>query len=367
MFSAYLKVAAVAIAFFLLGDNPLRGETPTEPVSSQLVDDQTSEQSIQKALDDLRISANEFNQQLTRLEALWQRSQASPSVPPTSTHAEVWAMDSNGQNARRVADAPGFPIINSPEISPDGRVVAVDGWRANESFMAARLLVIDIESGDVDDLGVGAMPNWSPDGSWIAFCKYSNQPGVYVRSLDGQTERHIDPLGWGIQWSPDGWKVAYTRGDRFVVHDFVSARSREIVPVEWDYTRIYWNPTWSPDSKEVCFKARHKQGHDEFAIVSVGSDAATIRRRISADGFNEDIAWHPDGTRILIPKAAADGVPGQIYAYDPNKADALSPLVGQPKDRHNGGMCWSRDGKTLFFISRKVNEAEPVAASNDTP
>jgi Tol biopolymer transport system component len=262
-------------------------------------------------------------------------------------------MDSNGRNARTLAYAPGYHIINSPEISPDGRFVAVDGWRAKESLTAARLLVIDIKSGDVDNLGAGAMPNWSPDGKWMAFCKYFNERGVFVRSLDGKTERHIDPRGWGIQWSPDGWKVAYARGNRFVVHNFVSGLSREIVPPGWDYTRIYWNPTWSPDSTEICFKARHKQGHDEFAIVSVESDVPTVRRRISADGFNEDIAWHPDGTRILIPQAPVDGVHGQIYEFDPAKDDEPSRLAGQPKDRHNAGMCWSRDGKTLFFISRK--------------
>jgi TolB protein len=277
--------------------------------------------------------------------------QVPSNASPADAHSEVWSMDSDGQNARKVAHVPGYPIINSPEVSPNGRFVAVDGWRAAESLTAAQLLVVDIESGNVDDLGAGAMPNWSPDGNWIAFCKYSNKPGVFVRSLDGKMERHIDPSGWGIQWSPDGWKVAYSRGSRFVVHDFVSAHSREIVPTGWDYSQIYWNPTWSPDSKEICFKARHEQGHTEFAIVSVVKDVSTVRRRISADGFDEDIAWHPDGTRILIPKAAANGVPGQIYEFDPRKADEPSPLLGQPKDRHNSGMCWSRDGKTLFFLS----------------
>jgi beta-lactamase regulating signal transducer with metallopeptidase domain/Tol biopolymer transport system component len=277
----------------------------------------------------------------------------APSIPsPTEPHSEVWSMGSNGQNARRLAYAPGYHIINSPEISPDGRFVAADGWSAGESLTSARLLVIDIKSGEVDNLGAGAMPNWSPDGKWLAFCKYHNERGVFVRSLDGETERHIDPAGWGIQWSPDGWKVAYSRGGRLIVHDLVSARGREIAPSDWDYKRVYWNPTWSPDSKEICFKASHQQGHSEFAIVNVEDDVPTIRRRINADGFNEDIAWHPDGTRILIPKAAANGVPCQIYEFGPDDADEPAPLVGQPQDRHNSGMCWSRDGKTLFFISR---------------
>ncbi len=265
-------------------------------------------------------------------------------------------MDSDGHNARRVAHAPDFPIINSPEVSPDGKFVAVDGWNATEDLTAARLLLIDLQNGKVENLGVGAMPNWSPGGDWIAFCKYYNKRGVHIRSRDGWIERHIDPDGWGIQWSPDGWKVAYARGANLVIHNFVSAQSREVVPAEWDYTRIYWNLTWSPDSKEVCFKARHSEGHDEFVIMSVDSKVPSIRRRISAAGFQEDIAWHPDGTRILIPKAAADGVPGQIYSYDPSGTDEPSPLAGQPTDRHNSGMCWSRDGKTLYFISRSADE-----------
>jgi TolB protein len=322
MSTIHVKLVAIVIAFFVLGDNPLQGQTPAEPASLQLGDD-----------------------------------------PPVSTHAEIWAMDSDGQNARRIADAPGFPFINSPEISPDGRFVAVDGWRANEDLTAARLLLIDIENGDVEDLGVGAMPSWSPSGDWIAFCKYASKRGVYVRAVDGTIEQHIDDSGWGIQWSPDSWKVTYARGNRLVIHNFVSTHSREVVPADWDYTRVYWNPGWSPDSKEVCFKARHQQGHDEFVIMSVETDVPTIRHRIRADGFNEDIAWHPDGSRILIPKAAAKGVPGQIYAYDPDTADEPTPLAGQPTDRHNSGMCWTRDGKTLYFISRYAKVAKPVASS----
>jgi Tol biopolymer transport system component len=345
MCTANLRVALLVTACLLLLDNPLHGDTPKELTSPRLNLQQASAQDIQQAINDLRESVNSINQRLRQLEELWQRSQEK------SKHFEVWAMDSNGQNARRIAYAPGYHIINSPEVSPDGRFVAVDGWKAGESLTAARLLVIDIESGDVQDLGAGAMPNWSPDGDWIAYCKYSNEPGVFVRSLDGKTVRHIDPRGWGIQWSPDGWRVAYSKGNRFVVHNLITALSREIVSDEWDYTRIYWNPTWSPDSKEICFKATHKQGHSEFAIVSVGKRDATVRRRISAKGFNEDIAWHPDGTRILIPKAPVDGVRGQIYEFDPAKDDEPTPLAGQPKDRHNSGMCWSRDGKTLYFIS----------------
>ena len=146
-------------------------------------------------------------------------------------------------------------------------------------------------------------------------------------------------------------KAAYSRRGKLVVHNFVSDTERVVEPADWDYTYIYWNPTWSPDSKQICFKAKHNDGHSEFGIVSVASNMATVRRRIDANDFNEDIAWHPNGSRILIPRKPIDGEYAQICEFDPDKTAKPIPVEGQPKDRHQGGMCWTRDGKTLFFIS----------------
>ena len=338
------RFTCCGIVAALLFGTPLYGQAPIgHAKSAESVDPQR--QQIQQTIRELRKTVAGLNEQLQRLESLLKNSR------PPSRLLEVWAMDSDGGKARRVASIPNFPIINSPEVSPDGRFIAVDGWKVNETLTAARLLVIDLNNGDVGDLGPGAMPNWSPDGKWLAFCKYSDERGVYIRTLDGETVRHIDRQGWGIQWSPDGLKLAYARGNKFVVHNLVSDSSREIAPADWNYTQIYWNPTWSPDSKEICFKARNEKSDTEFAIVNVAADVPTVRRRISAKGFLEDIAWHPDGTRILIPKAPSTGVNGQIYEFDPTKDDAPHPLAGQPTDRNNAGICWSRDGKTLFFIS----------------
>jgi hypothetical protein len=47
------------------------------------------------------------------------------------------------------------------------------------------------------------------------------------------------------------------------------------------------------------------------------------------------------------------GQPAQIFEFDPDGDKPPVPVVGQPADRHNAGNCWSRDGKTLFFVSWK--------------
>lgn len=43
----------------------------------------------------------------------------------------------------------------------------------------------------------------------------------------------------------------------------------------------------------------------------------------------------------------------QTYEFDPDGEDPPKPLAGQPTDRHNSGMSWSKDGKMLVFESCK--------------
>jgi TolB protein len=201
---------------------------------------------------------------------------------PAVKYCEIWAMEADGRNARKVAHVPDYPFINSPEISPDGTRVAVDGWKAGEKNNDAVILIVDIKTGDVENAGKGCMPTWAPNGKSIALCKYGADQGVYIRSLDGKTEVRIDPHGWGIQWSPDGLKLAYTKRGQFIIYTSANDTWDIIEPKGWNYGFIYWNPTWSPDSSKLCFKATGANGISEFAIVNIEGGEPEVQSRISA-------------------------------------------------------------------------------------
>jgi hypothetical protein len=47
----------------------------------------------------------------------------------------------------------------------------------------------------------------------------------------------------------------------------------------------------------------------------------------------------------VIPKA------GQLYEFNPDSDDPPKLIPGLPADRTNAGMCWSRDGEILVFMS----------------
>ena len=266
---------------------------------------------------------------------------------------EIYAMEADGTNVRSVVTIPDYPIINSPEISPDGKWIGVDGWKGNQTLTDAHLLFISLEQDGGRDLGLGAMPTWSADSKWIAYSKYGE--GVFIRKFDEVEERLIDRSGWSIQWSPDGQKAAYSRGGNLVVYDIATDTKRLIFPDGSEpYSYIKHNTTWSPDSKQICFMGVSRNDRvEQIATVSVEGDDPKLRVCCRADDFYPDIAWQPGASRIVVPGKPKDGLNAQIHEFDPLKDEPPKRLAGQPTDRHNGGLCWSRDGKTLYFVSYK--------------
>ena len=286
---------------------------------------------------------------------------ASRGADQPAKSTAILALDVEAGTVRELASFPDYPIINSPEISADGRRVAVDGWKADESLQDAHVLIVNIDGTGFQDLGPGAMPTFSPGGHRVVISRYSNERGVWVLNLNGAEPILIEPEGWSGRWSPDGRQLAWTTrrggGATIEIVDIIEGLRHTVF--EGDertrYSSVLHNFCWSPDSTAICFKGLLPNGGQEIAIVDARGSSHGFRVRLSGDTaaeFNPDIAWHPDGSRIAVPKRSAAGARGQIYVFDPRDDEPPARLDGQPADRANSGMCWSPDGKTLIFLSR---------------
>jgi Tol biopolymer transport system component len=261
---------------------------------------------------------------------------------------KVYATRADGTPAWELATLKDYPYAYSPELSPDGTRVALDGWKEGQNGTDAHILVVNLNDGSVADLGRGAMPSWSADGTWLAYSNYAPNHGVYIRQVQGGMEELIEAGGWGIQWSPDGKQLAYARGGNLVVYDLATKTKLALrLHDEAMYRQIYWNCGWSADSSRICFKGqRRSTNQDELAVVTM-LHGQLIQWKVCCDAEDvaEDVAWHPDGTRIVIPKA------GQLYEFNPDTDDPPKLIPGLPAGRTNAGMCWSRDGEILVFMS----------------
>lgn len=123
---------------------------------------------------------------------------------------ELWLMDRDGINPRRIPNATGW----DPTWSPDGRTILF----ASDREGAVQLFTIRADGSALKRISglpaIRGRSDWSPDGQFIV--TYSGEPwkrDVYIMNADGSNARMLSPTGGNSQgpsFSPDGQWVAFT-------------------------------------------------------------------------------------------------------------------------------------------------------------
>ena len=183
-------------------------------------------------------------------------------------------------------------------------------------------------------------PDWSPDGSRVAFTRCPLAPGpcnVYQLRPDGTGLKRLGPAGddrGSAVWAPDGRHLAYARGWGGVQNDQIKfsdlylmtptgsgAHRLTTVTANAPFSAAVGHPAWSPDGKQLVFEVAHSatatpaHAHALFVVNADGSGLHQITRwGLNAGGR---LDWSPDGTRILF-RAPAKTDRGNLYTTAPD-------------------------------------------------
>ena len=115
--------------------------------------------------------------------------------------------------------------VSDPQISPDGKSVAVVISKANldENRYEPDIVLVDIASGSQKKLVTGMLgvtsPRWSPDGQQIAFMASTGTPPtlqIWVVAASGGKPKSLTAAPRGVQqfvWSPDSKTFAFAAQD----------------------------------------------------------------------------------------------------------------------------------------------------------
>ncbi len=211
----------------------------------------------------------------------------------------------------------------------------------------------------------GPPPGLSPDGKWQAFVKENNiwvrpaktSDGAYQLSTDGKPGDSYDL--WGLQWSPDGKKIAAMRteaGQEHKIYMVESSPKDQVQPKlhSYDYTKpgdklpfprpqlfdvatkkqtsvnldLCPNPydlgniRWASDSSRFTFDY-NQRGHQVFRVVSVdgttGAAKAIIDEQSAANSFidysQKTTCEYLDKTNEVIWASERDGW-NHLYLVD---------------------------------------------------
>ena len=218
------------------------------------------------------------------------------------------------------------------------------------------VFVTDADGGDWLSLtggrGPAWDPAWSPDGSRVVFASNldtgpSGAGDLYVAAPDGSSLRRLtsDAAVTGPhsvpQWSPDGSTIAYLAGGLtglWVVPAGGGAPRR--LETGTDQLR---GPLWSPGGSTLVHVDWSPAGGASIVVVDAASGVPVARFKGS------DPAWSPDGSRL----AFVDGANRLAVA----KADGTSPR--ELTELRSGQPAWSPDGKRLVFVATTVFTSLP--------
>lgn len=270
----------------------------------------------------------------------------------TKTPDEFFTLNEDGTGWKSFYRFEGRPACGSPAISPDGKQIAFDAWPQGQQNGSA-IYVMDINGSEPKQICLGMMPSWSSDSKKVACSRSSPAYGAWVMDLAGVDNHHIG-RGWGAQFSPDGKRVAFT--DNGPVIKTWNAETEEFATVfdgkESGYQQIFWNMSWSPNGKQICFKAIKTDKTQEVAMVDTEGDKPNLKvLYTSKNHINADFAWHPTSPRIVFSTINVPTSTTQLFEVDPTMISPPVLLRGQDPKRNNTDACWTPDGKRLIVIS----------------
>ncbi|HET7459583.1 MAG TPA: protein kinase [Gemmatimonadaceae bacterium] len=228
-----------------------------------------------------------------------------------------------GRAAQLTSD-PGLEV--QPSMSPDGRRVAYAAGQSLRTHIVVRPAAggraVRLTSDTVESEWY---PRWSPDGTRVLFL--ANRGVFSAPAAGGGAPRLEVPARHGVivtsaTWSPDGREIAYVRGDSLLARASGTGRVR-LITTGPDLHSC----SWSPDGGRIACVA----GNSFY--VTVGS------MRGAGPMFGNSAP-----SRIVIV-AAAGGRPVSV-------TDSVS-LHQSP--------VWSRDGRTLYYVSNREGPRDVYA------
>jgi TolB protein len=246
---------------------------------------------------------------------------------------EIWLMNENGRERQQLTapqpegtDAAGN---TNPAWSADGTRIAYTGTgdAVVEDPTTEEIYVMDGDGEHVDRLTDNSVPDlspdWSPDGKHIVFSRASGlgaeapQASLYVMDVDGSNEHELyrakasgsEMLLLTPEWSPDGSQIAFTQ-----VSYPTGIPKASVYVIKSDGTgareiaRDAAEPAWSPDGKRIAFASgRDKNGQTCFEecqpsgeIYVADADGANPARLTNEKGEDASPSWSPDGERIAF-------------------------------------------------------------------
>jgi Tol biopolymer transport system component/pimeloyl-ACP methyl ester carboxylesterase len=247
----------------------------------------------------------------------------------------IYVVNADGSDQRRLLFH--GQALAYPEWSPDGSQIA---FHKHQSDEVVSINVMDADGNNERRLThtetYDAAPFWSPDGKQIAFTRDED---IWLMNADGSDQRLLmdDPVAAnGADWSLDGSRIVFESGrdgnTEIYVMDADGSNLRRLTNNEAED----WWPTWSPDGSQIAFMSTLD---GDWEIYVMDADGGNLRQLTENSVDDRGPAWSPDGTRIAFVSNRDTGLPNDTEIYVMN-ADSTDQQRIIEKSGFEWGIDW---------------------------
>ncbi len=237
---------------------------------------------------------------------------------------------------------PTLSPVTSLAFAPDGRVLAVGGYKEVRLMDAASGKVLATLSGHADEVRALA---FSPDGKWLAAAGGLPARSGEIRIWDVEShqllrtlEGHKDCI-YSVAVSPDGKLIASASYDKLI--ELWDAQTGKELRTLKDHIDAVFAVTFSPDGKRLASGAQDRTV--KVWDIATGQRLFTLSEALDAV---TTVAFSPNGSQL-----AAAGLDKLIRIYDLSEK---SGSLAQSMIAHEDAILrvvYSPDGKTLISTS----------------
>jgi TolB protein len=255
-----------------------------------------------------------------------------------------------------------------PPSDPAGRLVF-------QTAVGGELYTVNVDGSNLQRVGDGMDPSWSPDGRQIASIRWTEPRGVWVMDADGGNARRVfaesEPR-W-TSWSPDGDGILFSRvtGGRLEAVEFcfrgfcftfpahprwtmgivnpVDGSFREPPPPD---SRTSRGPNWSPVADQVVFA--------DVQGLRIQTLDRSVSYMLTDDARDASPVWSPDGSKVAFVRRQHDHDEIYVVNTDGSNLRRLTSTPAKPDGTVGNSVspAWSPDGQYIAFLTDRTGAWE---------
>ncbi|MBN1454449.1 MAG: PD40 domain-containing protein [Anaerolineales bacterium] len=214
---------------------------------------------------------------------------------------QICIMNADGTGYRRLTSEDNIRHFY-PSLSPDGRRVLYSAFREKNVY---EIYSYDLEDGSVDRLtnrdGVLTAPEYSPDGQHIVYTRWAPNSGKYqivTMEKNGNNPNNIPFVeGWDPTWSPDGKQILFASARNGPVQLFMMRDDGKNLRQVSNLPAIRGRSDWSPDGQYIVTYSG-ESWHRELYIMN--ADGSGARQLTPAGGNSQGPSFSPDSKWVAF-------------------------------------------------------------------